>query len=466
MILVGAVLALSGPILVRLSPDSEVVRKIPHSICGIIIAVGMYHVDHASTVLAVVGAAALLLVIAVEKQLIPAILVGSRVRDYGFVGFAVGLWCAVLAFWPDRDSIAAGVLVLGLADSGAAIVGVRYGRHRLRTSGNERSWEGASAFVAVSFPITLAFLTLRYHTHVGVALIVAAFVAVTTASIELIVPSAIDNLLITPWVALLLHVGHSVSLRLAGSWLVALVIAYAAAALIVGIRWLDAPGAVCTGLVGAGTVALGGWSWTAPVTAFFVTGSLLTKYRRAKPTRGMRRLRQVVVNGVYPVLLPAIGFGLTRDDSWFWASTGAIAAANADSWATEFGRLSRRLPVSLSTGRRVATGTSGAVSLVGSVATVLGGLLIGVIGAAVDEPGLIVAGIASGVTGSLFDSVLGATVQGLYFCPPCKQRVDDPEHCEAGLKLYSGIRWIDNDVVNAMSNTLGMGVALYAYMML
>src|SRR4051794_15064100 len=123
MALVTAILAAAGPALASLHLEPELARKIPHALCAIVLAWAVYEVESQAVALIVVGISAIGLVIAIERRLIPAILAGSRARDYGFVNFPVGLWFAVLLIWPDRDAIAAGLLILGLADSAAAVIG-------------------------------------------------------------------------------------------------------------------------------------------------------------------------------------------------------------------------------------------------------------------------------------------------------------------------------------------------------
>jgi uncharacterized protein (TIGR00297 family) len=67
---------------------------------------------------------------------------------------------------------------------------------------------------------------------------------------------------------------------------------------------------------------------------------------------------------------------------WRFTWTGfvaALAAANADTWATELGVLSRKEPRLLTTGQKVEKGTSGAVSGYGILAAVAGAAAIGLL---------------------------------------------------------------------------------------
>lgn len=457
---IAAVLIVTGRALVALGAGPVVSRKIPHALCGIFAALAAFQLSSGAVVAGVLAAATVALTVIVERHLVPVpgVFDGTRLRDYGLVGFAAGALIAVLAFWPDRVAIAAGVLVLGLADAGAALVGHRFGRHRVAVSGAVRSLEGSVVFVAVAFAVSLTFCLAGFGMNTLVAVIVSAFVALTTASVELLVLPAADNLLITPWVALLLHVGRDLSTPAAWQWLVALGFGCAIVPFMRRMGWLDLPGAICGGLVAAVAVGLGGWPWIIPAAVFFSVTSALTAYRRPRQTRGLRGMSQVAVNAGLPVAVPVIGYAVTGDPVWFAVSIGGIAAGIADSWASEIGRFSTRDPLSLRTFRRVPKGTSGAISPLGSAATGLGALAVGAFGAAFAGPVIAVAGLAGGVTGSLVDTLIGAGVQGRFRCASCGAAIEDRSHCGVAAEPVSGWRWMDNNAVNVCANAAGMAV--------
>ncbi len=120
-----------------------------------------------------------------------------------------------------------------------------------------------------------------------------------------------------------------------------------------------------------------------------------------------------------------------------------MAAVNADTWATELGVLSAQPPRLLRNWRTVERGTSGAVSSLGSLAALGGAALVA--GVAVifypgdNWPALLAAGILGGFAGSFFDSILGATVQAIYWCPDClKETERTPEHlCGSSDRIFT-----------------------------
>jgi uncharacterized protein (TIGR00297 family) len=147
------------------------------------------------------------------------------------------------------------------------------------------------------------------------------------------------------------------------------------------------------------------------------------------------------------------------------AALGALAAATADTWATEIGTLFGGMPRSLVTMRRMPAGTSGGVSVVGSLAMIAGAAFIAGVAVALDltsDLGLVA---AAGVAGGVADSLLGATVQERRWCATCnlasEQRVHD---CGTATTHVGGQRWMDNDMVNLVATFVGAAVAvLLAY---
>ncbi|MBR2281819.1 MAG: DUF92 domain-containing protein, partial [Spirochaetales bacterium] len=154
----------------------------------------------------------------------------------------------------------------------------------------------------------------------------------------------------------------------------------------------------------------------------------------------------------------------------------AIAEATSDTFAGEIGRLSSKGPVSILTKKPVPAGVSGGVTWLGTVGAFLSSAFIAVcwyvfflfsIGPnAVSVHGAALVCLL-GFAGAIVDSYLGATIQALYFDPESRALTEKDEIDGRKLELSRGVRWVDNDMVNLISNifsavfALGMG-ALFA----
>lgn len=234
-------------------------------------------------------------------------------------------------------------------------------------------------------------------------------------------------------------------------------------------------GAIATGTT---TVGLGGWSWGLSLIFFFVSSTLFSHFRAHdkeqaaadKFSKGSQRdITQVFANGGLAALL-AIGYGLVHTP-WirqlFHAGfTGAIATATADTWATELGVLSTQAPRLITTGQTVAPGTSGGITLLGTGASAAGALTSGLVFWLLQRcqktlTMLPLMALVSGLAGSIADSVLGATIQAMYYCPTCHKETERHIHsCGTTTTALRGIAWFNNDVVNFLATLIGALTAI------
>jgi uncharacterized membrane protein len=141
-----------------------------------------------------------------------------------------------------------------------------------------------------------------------------------------------------------------------------------------------------------------------------------------------------------------------------------MATVTADTWATELGTLSKQPPRLITNGRLVDVGTSGGVSLLGTVVSLTGGILIGLTAGLLAPgldvlPGVIIGGLG-GLIGSLFDSLLGATIQQIYYCDVCQKDTEKRIHkCGHPTRPFRGWSWLNNDLVNLFASIVGAFVA-------
>ncbi|MCW5874895.1 MAG: DUF92 domain-containing protein [Anaerolineales bacterium] len=253
------------------------------------------------------------------------------------------------------------------------------------------------------------------------------------------------------------------------------------AAAIAAVAWrlgmLAPSGAVAALLLGGLTYGLGGLPAAILLVVFFASSSVLTRLfsRRKKKLAqtyskgGQRDWAQVLANGSPALLVLALGAAGWLPQYIAWPGfAAALASVTADTWATELGVLSKTQPQLITTGQRVPKGTSGAVSLAGSLAAAGGALLIALVAGVIANGyltlGVLAAVVLAGILGAHFDSLIGATVQAIYYCPECKKETEQhPTHsCGAATRHLRGWRWMDNDWVNFISAMFGVLVLLGA----
>jgi uncharacterized protein (TIGR00297 family) len=239
---------------------------------------------------------------------------------------------------------------------------------------------------------------------------------------------------------------------------------------------LSKSGAAGALIVGTLTLGFGGWSWAALLAVFFISSSLLSHFKEEekkaaaeKFEKGHQRdLGQALANGGLGAILATLSaflpVSVIPTNTWFFFYLGVMASVTADTWATELGTLSKQPPRLITTGRIVEIGTSGGVSLLGTAVSFLGGLAIGLTAGLVTNfslPAMLITGALSGLTGSLVDSLLGATVQQIYFSEDRQKETEKKfERDGTANEPLRGWSWMNNDLVNLLASLVGGFIAV------
>jgi len=236
------------------------------------------------------------------------------------------------------------------------------------------------------------------------------------------------------------------------------------------IRSLSLSGSVAAFVVGCFVVSGFGWRGLLLLGAFFATSSFWSKFKKQKKEKldemlekgGRRDWVQVAANGSVTAIAALLHY-LSPSDLWQMAFIVSIAAANSDTWASEIGVLSKREPISILTFKPAVKGTSGAISVLGLFASLMGSLIIVVLAVvlfAIPSLGVIIFLTLCGFSGSVIDTILGALVQVKFQCEQCGLITEKSKHCQWDTKKIKGIHFVNNDIVNLLSICLATGLGL------
>ncbi|MBL0346293.1 DUF92 domain-containing protein [Candidatus Villigracilis affinis] len=241
-------------------------------------------------------------------------------------------------------------------------------------------------------------------------------------------------------------------------------------------RSLNQSGAIAAAFTGTIIFGIGGWQWAVLLLTFFITSSVLSRaFKKRKQgldekfSKGHERdAGQVFGNGGVATLFAALHFFFPESSLPWVGFAAALAAVNADTWATELGVLNPNPPRMITNLRKVVEkGTSGGISLIGTLASLTGSALIAVLASLLTDNWFLLPLITiSGLAGSLVDSLLGGTVQAMYYCPTDKKETEKyPLHtCGTPTVHIRGWKWLDNDWVNFACGAAGTLVSLLLFL--
>ena len=196
---------------------------------------------------------------------------------------------------------------------------------------------------------------------------------------------------------------------------------------------------------------------------------------------GARNWIQVAANGLVPTFLAMsysfatggpeylLGVNNAFETPLAAAFIGYYGCCCGDTWSSELGVLSRKMPRLITTGEEVKPGTNGGVTTLGLVASAAGGFAVGFafwcgglfvpvvtgnVGLALKFAAqwpVLVIGLGAGVVGSLMDSLLGATIQFSGYCSERRRMVSKPGPT---VTKVSGLNFLSNSAVNFVTASL------------
>ncbi|MBQ8306417.1 MAG: TSUP family transporter [Blautia sp.] len=130
-----------------------------------------------------------------------------------FLMFAV-LISVAWGFFRKPYIAAAAILMWGKGDAAAALIGIPFGRHKVRLKGTDgkKSWEGSTAMLAVSFICGFCVLYFGHGSQLLSAMLTGLAGALLGAATELFTPSKYDTVTVPAMIAAVLLILGSLKL--------------------------------------------------------------------------------------------------------------------------------------------------------------------------------------------------------------------------------------------------------------
>lgn len=463
----------SGLLLNRLKVSENTSRRVVHIGVGLMVSSSPFLFDDARPAILLAVIFIILNWLALIKDKAQGMHSTQR-KSYGTVYFPLSFLVLILLFWESNPAaLILGMLLMTLSDPFASFVGEsRFGGKSFTPWQDKKSPGGTLAAFCSNFLLVFFLLPLFFPLQIPSLFIISFNVAIVGMLAEIISREGTDNLSLPLFSALMLDL--SVNTTFSGQFVILFWILFSA--LLAGtayhLKSLSVSGFFGALFMGSIMFSLGGVQWMAPMAAFFILSSLISKIGKVKKRSAslmaekhdVRDIYQVYANGGIGFVC-VILFYFSNNDLFYVAYLASLASAAADTWATEFGTLLGKYPRKITNFQSVLPGESGGITLTGTLASILGAFSIGLTGYILssDIDGKIFALIVlAGFSGALIDSILGATIQAQYRCPHCQKITEKQIHCgEYTTQLQKGIRPINNDVINLLCTLSGALIAFF-----
>jgi uncharacterized protein (TIGR00297 family) len=351
----------------------------------------------------------------------------------GIAFYPISVLLLVLLFPYRLDIAAAAWAILAVGDGMATIAGRKLSSRAIPWN-REKSVAGTLALFLCG-GLAGALLAWWCRTNVTPApevwfSVAAPFAAALVAAFVETVPVSLDDNISVPasaaavlWALSLVH-GELVgpALVTGGQAIVPATIANVAVAWLgYRARTVTSTGAVTGAIIGIAIAVTTGWAGWALLLATFLAASITSRLGLRRKTllgiaeeRGGRRgAGNAIANTGFATAAALLSVLTNERDLAVLAFVAALAAGGSDTIASEIGKAWGRRTWLVPTFRRVAPGTSGAMSLEGTLAGIVGASVLAglAIWVGLVPRTALVAVVAGATIGSLAESLLGATLE-------------------------------------------------------
>jgi phytol kinase len=174
--------------------EAEIVRKIVHIGTGNVILLAWWLNIPASVGIIASILASVITLLSYRFPILPGInSVGRQSLGTFFYSLSFGILIAWFWYLQQPQYAALGILVMTWGDGLAALIGQRFGKHKYKVSGVQKSWEGSLTMMFVSYLITNLIL-IGTQGNSWQAWLISLFVAVVATALEAFSFLGIDNL--------------------------------------------------------------------------------------------------------------------------------------------------------------------------------------------------------------------------------------------------------------------------------
>jgi uncharacterized protein (TIGR00297 family) len=379
-----------------------------------------------------------------------------------YYAIAMSIMSAICLFLPDMMiPFGIGVFCTSVGDGFAGIFGQLIKKNNPKIYGNKTLF-GFLANLVFSSATAIVF-TVVFDMEIRIWQ--CFMIGLLASGLELITVFGLDNISITVGTAFLAYA--FINYPIINSFIVPIVLTPFVIAAVLEKKVLTKSGLLLAMILDAVvSLTLGNFGFVLLLS--FLFGSVIVdkikKRRKITDTitkKGeCRDAVQVIANGLVPMMM-ALLFSGTMNFAFVVGYIAALAEAFADTSASGFGVYANNV-YDIFKMKKTKSGLSGGMSIIGTSASLIGAVIIGLIAlafGALNLPLLLIV-IACAFAGAVFDSFLGSLVQIKYKCKVCGEITEREVHCRKLTIRHSGFEFFDNDVVNFLSGLFSAVLAV------
>ena len=378
-------------------------------------------------------------------------------KTLGTIFFPLAFILIAALFWEYKYNIACSFMILAVSDPLSSLAGEYIKKpHKYNIWKDVKSFEGSAIMFLSTFIILMLFSKFIFNQFD----ILESFLAIMLCCFAITIAEAMsvrgsDNLSVPIVAFFFIEIFNIVNMQ-------NFIIGFSFMIILIAIvlfyfykrKHLSLDGFLSSSLMAGLILGFGGLEYVLPIAIFFILSTLLSKikFNHLQKSENGRNVNQVFANGGVGLILCVFNH-FYQTELIYFMFLASIAAANSDTWATEIGKLSRKRPKDIISGRSLSLGESGGITFIGLLGAISGSLIIAIIGYLLNmnTSNLIIVFI-SGFLGSLFDSILGSTLQSRFILMDGKTIKEEKEQDSY---LFSGLLSINNNSVNFLCTLSG-----------
>ena len=368
----------------------------------------------------------------------------------GTIFFPLAFIFIAILFWENKNIIACSFIILAFSDPLSSFIGENLKNTRTYSIGEDlKSYEGSTIMFLSTFIILSLFsnsIFNHFNYQDSILAILLCSISITIA--EAMSTKGSDNLTIPIIAFFFIEMFNIINEK-------QLIVEFSFIIIAMKIllfyfykkKHLSLGGFLSSNIMAGLILGFGGLKFVLPIAMFFIFSTFLSKIgpKNLQKSKGGRNTYQVLANGGVGLFL-CITSHYYQEEVFFYMFLASIAAANSDTWATEIGKLSKTTPKDIISGRSLIHGESGGITNIGLIGSIAGSAIIATLGFIFNlSLSFMLIVFISGFLGSIFDSILGSTLQSRFISRNGKNITETKSKNKY---LYSGLSLINNNTVN------------------